>query len=275
MFTLNCSGRLLVIDKPVVMGIINTTPDSFYANSRTAHTDAALRQAELMLQQGAAILDIGGQSTRPGSEQVGAATEAKRVQSIVKAIANTFPEAFLSIDTYHAIVAKQAVEAGVSIVNDISGGRFDEEMLPTVAALKVPYICMHSKGSPENMQDNPQYKNISLEVLDYFIERLAACRQAGIQDIIIDPGFGFAKTIAHNFELLQQLALLKVLQKPLLAGISRKSTIYKTLGTTADKALNGTTVLHTIALLNGAHILRVHDVQEAVEAITLVEAYKG
>ena len=273
MFTLNCSGRLLVIDKPIVMGIINTTPDSFYANSRMFNIDGALRMAEQMLQQGAVILDIGGQSTRPGSEQVGMELESQRVLPIVEAIAKTFPQAFLSIDTYHANLAKQAVETGASIVNDISGGRFDVAMLPTVAALKVPYICMHSKGSPETMQNNPQYENISLEVLDYFIERIATCQQLGIQDIIIDPGFGFAKSIEHNFELLQKFSLLQILQKPLLTGISRKSTIYKTLGTTADKALNGTTVLHTIALLNGTHILRVHDVQEAIEAITLVEAY--
>ena len=273
MFTLNCSGRLLVIDKPIIMGIINTTPDSFYANSRMFNIDGALRIAEQMLQQGAVILDIGGQSTRPGSEQVGMELESQRVLPIVEAIAKTFPQAFLSIDTYHANLAKQAVETGASIVNDISGGRFDIAMLPTVAALKVPYICMHSKGSPETMQNNLQYENISLEVLDYFIERIATCQQLGIQDIIIDPGFGFAKSIEHNFELLQKFSLLQILQKPLLTGISRKSTIYKTLGTTADKALNGTTVLHTIALLNGTHILRVHDVQEAIEAITLVEAY--
>ena len=273
MFTLNCSGRLLVIDKPIIMGIINTTPDSFYANSRMFNIDGALRIAEQMLQQGAVILDIGGQSTRPGSEQVGMELESQRVLPIVEAIAKTFPQAFLSIDTYHANLAKQAVETGASIVNDISGGRFDIAMLPTVAALKVPYICMHSKGSPETMQNNLQYENISLEVLDYFIERIATCQQLGIQDIIIDPGFGFAKSIEHNFELLQKFSLLQILQKPLLTGISRKSTIYKTLGTTADKALNGTTVLHTIALLNGTHILRVHDVQEAIEAITLVQAY--
>ena len=273
MFTLNCSGRLLVIDKPIVMGIINTTPDSFYANSRMFNIDGALRMAEQMLQQGAVILDIGGQSTRPGSEQVGMELESQRVLPIVEAIAKTFPQAFLSIDTYHANLAKQAVETGASIVNDISGGRFDVAMLPTVAALKVPYICMHSKGSPETMQNNLQYENISLEVLDYFIERIATCQQLGIQDIIIDPGFGFAKSIEHNFELLQKFSLLQILQKPLLTGISRKSTIYKTVGTTADKALNGTTVLHTIALLNGTHILRVHDVQEAIEAITLVQAY--
>lgn len=255
------------------MGIINATPDSFFSGSRQQTIDAALEQAAKMIHEGATILDIGGQSTRPGSEKIIATEETERVITVIGVIHKAFPEAIISIDTYYAAVAKEAVEAGASIVNDISGGLMDEQMLSTVAALKTPFICMHMKGTPQNMQEHAVYENITKEVLEYFIERTEACRLAGINDVIIDPGFGFSKTIAHNFELLRNLANLKMLEKPVLLGISRKGTIYKTLGTTAEEALNGTTVLNTIGLLNGAAILRVHDVKEAMEAIKLVQAY--
>jgi dihydropteroate synthase len=272
MFTLNCKGRLLVIDKPVVMGILNITPDSFYSGSRV-NNDEVLRTAEQMLKDGATILDIGGQSTRPGSQQIGAGKELERIIGPIETLNRHFPQSIISVDTYHSSVAKEAVAAGASIVNDISGGSSDAGMLATVAALKVPFICMHMKGSPENMQQQAVYQNVAKEVLDYFISRIYDCTQAGITDIIIDPGFGFAKTISHNFQLLQQLGVFKILERPVLAGLSRKSTVYKILKTTPEEALNGSTVLHTLALLNGAHILRVHDVKEAMETIELVQAY--
>ncbi|MDQ2753787.1 MAG: dihydropteroate synthase [Bacteroidota bacterium] len=274
MFTLNCNGRLLKIDKPVVMGIINATPDSFYKGSRAQVVDAALQQAETMLTEGATFLDIGGQSTAPGSVRMSSEEEAGRVLPIIEAIHKQFPEAYISIDTFYADVAKQSVAVGARLINDISGGTMDEAMFSTVAHLGVPYVLMHIKGTPQTMQQHAVYQNITKEVLDYFIQKTEVCKRSGIHDIIIDPGFGFAKTIAHNFELLNHLELLQMLQKPLLAGVSRKATIYKTVGTTPDKALNGTTVLNTVALLKGANILRVHDVKEAVEAIELIEHMK-
>ncbi|MBS1643030.1 MAG: dihydropteroate synthase [Bacteroidetes bacterium] len=272
MFTLNCKGKLLIIDKPIVMGIINATPDSFYENSRKLNVDKALQKAEQMLNEGAAILDIGGQSTKPGSQTINATEELERVLPIIQSIHKTFPEAFISVDTYYSKVAEEAVNAGACIVNDISGGLQDEAMLSTVAALKVPYICMHMKGTPQNMQLNPMYKNVTKEVLDFFIIQTVKCKAAGIHDVIIDIGFGFGKTATHNFQLLKELQIFKTLEKPVLIGVSRKNTIYKTLNVTANEALNGTTVLNTVALLNGANILRVHDVKEAVEAVKLVEA---
>ncbi len=271
MFTLNCKGRLLVIDEPIVMGILNATPDSFYSNSRI--NDNVLQKAEQMLKEGAAILDIGGQSTRPGAQQVGIDKELNRIIPVIEKIINHFPGAFISIDTYYSEVAKQAVAAGASIVNDVSGGTIDTKMLETIALLQVPYICMHMKGTPETMQSHAIYEDVTKEVLDHFINKTAECRSAGIADVIIDPGFGFAKTIQHNFQLLKNLSVFTMLDTPVLVGISRKSTIYKTLGVTADEALNGTTVLHAIALLNGANILRVHDIKEAQEAIRLVQSY--
>ena len=274
MFTLNCRGRLLIVDKPLLMGIINVTPDSFFAGSRKEETDAVLRQAEQMLKDGATILDIGGQSTRPGSERLTVADELKRVIEPIKAIHQNFPEAFISIDTYYSTVAKEAVAAGASIINDISAGTMDEKMIETVAALKVPYVLMHMQGTPQTMQQHPQYENVTKEVLDFFIRKKDELHKAGITDIIIDPGFGFGKTIAHNFELLRNLPVFKMLDCPLLFGISRKSTIYKTLGITVEEALNGTTVLNTIGLMNGASILRVHDVKEAAEAVKLFNAYR-
>jgi len=272
MFTLNCKGRLLVIEEPVVMGIINITPDSFYSGSRKSLLNDVLHQAEKMLNDGAVILDIGGQSTRPASEVVGIKEELSRVIPATDAIRQRFPESFISIDTYYAKVAAEAVNAGAAMVNDISSGTLDEQMIQVVAALQVPYIAMHMKGTPQIMQQQAHYEDVTLEVLDFFIKKTEECRQAGINDVIVDAGFGFAKTIAHNFTLLKNLSVFKMLQKPLLVGLSRKATVYKTLGITPEEALNGTTVLHTIALLKGADILRVHDVKEAVEAIKLVRA---
>jgi dihydropteroate synthase len=270
MYTLNCKGRLLVIDQPLVMGIINTTPDSFYEGSRFMGDTGVLKQAEQMLQAGADILDIGGQSTRPNSAVVSVEEELQRVTGAIESLHYNFPEAIISIDTYYARVAAEAVAAGASIVNDISAGLIDPAMLTTAAALQVPYVCTHIKGTPATMMQHATYENVTREVLDFFIQKTAECRKAGITDIIIDPGFGFAKTQAHNFTLLKQLQALTILDKPILVGLSRKSTIYKTLGITAAEALNGTTVLNTVALLNGAHIIRVHDIREAKETIELL-----
>jgi len=275
MFTLNCRGRLFTMDEPVVMGIINATPDSFYEGSRKDTVQAAIETAANMLEQGAAIIDVGGQSTRPGSVQVGIDEECDRVLPVIEALRHSFPQALISIDTYYAKVAFEAVQSGAHIVNDISAGYMDDDMLPVVASLQTPYICMHMKGTPQNMQQQAVYDNVTREVLDFFIHRLDDCRKAGIHDIIVDPGFGFSKTIQHNFQLLHELQAFNMLKKPLLAGLSRKSTVYKTLGITAAEALNGTTALNTIALLNGAHILRVHDVKEAVECVQLIKAYRS
>lgn len=271
MFTLNCNGRLLMIDKPLVMGIINVTPDSFYEGSRFLGKDKILAEAENMINEGADILDIGGQSTRPGSEQISAQIELDRVVESIEAICKKFPETIISIDTYYSSVAKICVQAGASIVNDISSGTMDKEMLSTVATLKVPYVAMHMKGTPQTMLKEANYQDVTREVLDFFIQKKSECIKAGIKDVIIDPGFGFAKTIDHNFELLKNLSVFKMLDAPILTGLSRKSSVYKTLGVSANEALNGTTVLNTIALMNGANILRVHDVKEAKEAIKLCE----
>lgn len=270
MFTLNCKGRMLVVDKPIVMGIINTTPDSFYKDSRRTALDEILFQAEKMIREGAAIIDVGGQSSRPGSGMIGPEEEIKRVIPAIVEISTRFPEIIISVDTFYSSVASKAVAAGASIVNDISAGSIDAEMIKTVAGLNVPYVLMHMQGTPQTMQRNPAYEDVTKEVLDFFIFKTAELREAGIKDIIIDPGFGFGKTIDHNFELLKNLAVFKVLNLPLLLGISRKSTISKTLGITADEGLNGTTVLNTAGLLKGASILRVHDVKEAVESVKLV-----
>jgi dihydropteroate synthase len=269
MFTLNCKGRLLVIDRPLVMGIINITPDSFYEGSRFQDPERILLQAEKLIRAGADILDIGGQSTRPKSQQVTLDEELTRVVENIHSIHSNFPEVIISIDSYRSRVVKESVQAGASIVNDISAGSLDGNMLTTVSELQTPYVLMHMKGEPQTMQNNAIYENVTREVLDFFIQKQAECRGLGIRDLIIDPGFGFGKTIEHNFELVKNLAAFKMLDLPIMFGISRKSTIYKTLGISAEDALNGTTVLNTIGLMNGANILRVHDVQEAKEAVKL------
>ena len=272
MFTLNCKGKLLVIDKPLVMGIINATPDSFFDGSRFNGVDEIAAEAEKMLNDGADIIDIGGQSTRPGSELIPADEEIERVIPAIKTIANKFPRAIISIDTFYSKVAVAAIGAGATIVNDISAGSMDNKMIGSVAELKVPYVLMHMKGTPQTMQQNSTYENVIREVLDFFIAKTHELKNAGIIDIIIDPGFGFAKTIDQNFELLKDLSVFKMLDKAIMLGISRKSTVYKTLGVSADEALNGTSVLNTIGLMNGASILRVHDVKEAKEAVKLFSA---
>jgi dihydropteroate synthase len=272
MFTLNCKGRILVVDKPLVMGIINATPDSFYDGSRFSGVDAIEEKAEKMLTDGATIIDIGGQSTRPGSELIAEKEEMERVLPAIKRVAQKFPQAYISVDTFYSAVAVAAADNGAVIINDISAGSMDDKMINTVALLKLPYVLMHMQGNPKSMQQNPVYENVTRELLDFFISKCDELKQAGIIDIIIDPGFGFGKTIEHNFELLKNLSVFKMLDKPILAGLSRKSTIYKTLGGTAADALNGTTVINTISLMNGASILRVHDVKEAMEAVVLYSA---
>lgn len=274
MYTLNCKGRLLVIDEPIVMGIINLTPDSFFSGSRTAPGEELLSRAGKMIREGAVILDLGGQSTRPGSTPVSAQEEMERVVPAIDSIRKEFPDQLISVDTYYASVAREAVSAGASIVNDISGGKLDEALIAAVAELQTPYVLMHMPGDPQTMQVNPEYRNVTIEVFDFLSHKISECTRAGIKDIIVDPGFGFGKSQEHNFQLLRQLSCFGQLGKPLMVGLSRKATIYKTLGITAGEALNGTTVLHTIALLNGASILRVHDVMEAVQAIKLVSACK-
>ncbi len=272
MFTLNCKGRLLVLEKPIIMGIINVTPDSFYASSRKQNTGDLVTLAEQMVNDGATILDIGGQSTRPGSTVVSENEELNRVVPAIRAISEKFAKVILSVDTYYSKVADEAVAAGASMVNDISGGTFDKNMIPVVARLGVPYVLMHMKGTPASMHEPTSYDDLLGEVLDFFITRTYTLKKAGIKDIIVDPGFGFSKSIVQNFELLRKLEMFRILSLPLIAGISRKSTIYKTLGITANDALNGTTVLNTICLMKGASIIRVHDVKEAKQAIDLVFA---
>jgi dihydropteroate synthase len=272
MFTLNCNGRLLASEKPLVMGIINSTPDSFFEGSRLTSTDAILARVEKMLEDGADIIDIGGQSTRPGSTLLTASEELQRVIGSVDAVHRRFPEAFISIDSFYALVASEAVAAGASIINDVSAGTMDEAMISMAASLNVPYVLMHMKGKPDTMQQAAHYEDVTREVLDFFIHRIPSVRKAGIKDIIVDPGFGFGKTIAHNFELLRNLSVFKILECPILLGLSRKSTIYKTLGTGPEEAMNGTTVLNTVGIENGASILRVHDVKEAREIVSLLNA---
>jgi dihydropteroate synthase len=273
MFTLNCNGKFLLAEKPLVMGILNITNDSFYAGSRLNSTEMILEKAAQMIQDGADILDIGAQSTRPGSERISAKEEIEKAVPVIQLIKAKFPEMVLSIDTYQAEVARECVAAGASIVNDISGGEMDKYMIKTVAGLKVPYICMHMKGVPETMHLDTNYDDVLKDLLDYFIRKTDECIKAGIKDMIIDPGFGFGKNIAQNFFLLKNLHVFKMLEKPILCGLSRKSTIYKTLGISSEEALNGTTVLNTLAIRNGADILRVHDVKEAVEVVRLMEKY--
>ncbi|TCJ18965.1 dihydropteroate synthase [Flaviaesturariibacter flavus] len=268
-FSLNCRGQLVGLNEPGVLGILNVTPDSFFSGSRVQQEAELLRRAEQMLLEGALFLDIGGQSTRPGSVRVDAGEELARVLPAIEAIRRNFPLALISIDTYYAKVARAAVEAGAVLVNDVSGGSIDAELIPTVAALKVPYVLMHLKGDPQTMQAEARYDNVVTEVFDALNRRRRELTEAGINDIIIDPGFGFAKTSAHNFRLLQQLSFFHELGCPLLVGISRKATVYRTLGITPEEALNGTTVLHTLALQQGAQLLRVHDVKAAREAIRL------
>jgi len=253
------------------MGIINVTPDSFYDQKRANDPKGLLELAEKMLKEGASILDIGGESTRPGADPVSASEEADRVVPVIESIRRQFPDTWISVDTYHASVAKAAVNAGADIVNDISGGLLDQEMIPTVASLAVPYIAMHIQGTPQTMQKDPQYHNVVQEVMRHLRQIISRCQDAGIRQVVADPGFGFGKTVEHNFELLSMLRTFSTLGVPILAGISRKSIVCKPLGISPAKALNGTTALNMVALMNGANILRVHDVQEAVETVKLYQ----
>lgn len=266
---INCKGNLIDLSQPKVMGIINITPDSFFSGSRNFSEKEILKASEKMLNNGADFLDLGAYSSRPGADDISAEEELKRMLPAIESILKNFPKAILSIDTFRAKVAEKSLEAGAAMINDISAGKLDENMMKTIAQYQVPYIMMHMKGTPQNMKDLNQYDDLLGDILFYFSERIKAAREHGINDLIIDPGFGFAKNIEQNYELLSKLELFKNLELPLLAGVSRKSMIWKKLGITPEEALNGTTVLNSIALTKGANILRVHDVRESIESIKL------
>jgi dihydropteroate synthase len=270
--TLNAGGKLIDLSLPKVMGIINITPDSFFADSRKIEVTSILIQAEKMLTDGATFLDLGAYSSRPGAVDISIEEETERLLPAVEAIAQNFPKAIISIDTFRASVAEASVKAGAHIINDISGGSLDDAMFATVARLQVPYILMHMKGTPQNMVQQAQYEDVFAEVFDYFVKKIYQLKQLGVHDIIIDPGFGFAKTAEQGYQLMSRMQEFDVLQSPVLAGISRKRMIYGLLGSNAEEALNGTTALNTIALTKGASILRVHDVKEAVEAVKIWDA---
>jgi dihydropteroate synthase len=272
--TLNCKGKLVDLATPVVMAILNITPDSFYGNSRINTVDNALKTTESFINEGATFIDLGAYSSRPGAAEVSADEELHRLIPVVEAISKRFPQTLISVDTFRAKVAEEAVLAGAHLINDISAGNLDEFMFQTVANLQVPYVMMHMKGTPQTMQQNPSYNEILNEVSDYFNEKISTLTQLGVKDMIIDPGFGFGKTIQHNYQLLQQLEALNFFNLPILVGFSRKSMITKVLGIDTENALNGTTILNTTALLKGASILRVHDVKEAMECIRLTEELK-
>jgi len=274
--TINIKGTLMEVDKPLVMAILNITGDSFYDGGHYNNVDQALYRAEDCIKKGAKILDVGGASSRPGAKEVSVDEELSRVLPVVQAISSKLPNAVISIDTYRAQVAREAINAGAHIVNDISAGEDDVDMIAAVADLGVPYIAMHKQGKSQNMQDNPTYTNVVDVVVTYFRGRLEVYQKAGIKDVILDPGFGFGKSVEHNYSLLNQLGVFRSLfPNPLLVGVSRKSMINRVLGTKPEEALNGTTALHAIALMNGAQILRVHDVEEAVQVVQLYEALSG
>lgn len=270
-YSLNLRGRQVTIDRPWVMGIVNVTPDSFYSGSRVADDRTLVERVRKMVADGADIIDVGACSTRPGSGQIDAQEEMARLQWALAVIGREMPGVILSVDTYRADVARRCVEQwGVDIINDISGGTMDKAMFPTMAMLKVPYVLMHMRGTPETMTTMTDYGDVAADVLDWLTRRIDELRQMGVVDVIADPGFGFAKTLEQNYQLLGRLDAFHALDAPLLVGVSRKRMIYMPLGCTADEALNGTTVINTLALERGAHILRVHDVRAAVEAVKLV-----
>ncbi len=268
--TINCKGTLINLSSPKVMGILNITPDSFYDGGKYNNEYEILNQTEKMLFDGATFIDVGAYSSRPGAKHISEDEELKRILPVIKSLTENFPEIIISVDTFRSKVAKETIENGACIINDISGGNMDENMFKTVADLQVPYILMHMLGTPQNMQLNPKYNNVIQDITKYFAEKIYKLHQLKLNDIIIDVGFGFGKTIDHNFEILKNLSFFKHLEAPILAGISRKSMLYKTLNISAKEALNATTSANTIALLNGANILRVHDVREAYEAIKIV-----
>ncbi len=267
--TINCKGQLIDLTTPKVMGILNTTPDSFYDGGVYKSDKDILLQTEKMLVEGATFIDIGAYSSRPGSEFVNQETELNRIVPVVELLNKQFPEINISIDTFRSNIAKRCIEAGAALINDVSGGQMDEKMMKTVGGLRVPYVMMHMKGTPQNMQNQTSYDDLVKDIIFYFSERLAKAKSHKINDVIIDPGFGFSKTLEQNYELLNKLELFKLLELPVLIGVSRKSMIYKVLESTPQNALNGTTSLNTIALIKGASILRVHDVKEAMECIAL------
>jgi dihydropteroate synthase len=273
--TINAGGKLIDLTVPKVMGIINITPDSFYAGSRKPLVGDALQQTGKMLSEGADFLDIGAYSSRPGAEDISIDEETDRLLPVVEAIAAMHPEAIISIDTFRSKVAIAAIKAGAHIINDISGGQLDDEMFAIIARLQVPYILMHMKGTPQNMNQVAQYDDVFTEVLDYFAARVHKLNQLGVNDVIIDPGFGFAKMIEHSYALMNRLQDFDILQLPVLVGVSRKRMVYNVVGGNAEGALNATTALNTIALTKGANILRVHDVKEAVEAVKIFRATEG
>lgn len=273
--TLNCLGRLLDLSSPVIIGIINVTPDSFYDGGALDSEAKLFQHAEKMLKEGATILDVGGMSSRPGAKVITEEEELQRIVPAITSLKKNFPEALISIDTWRSNVVIAAINEGAVLVNDISAGTFDDQLWKTVSRLKVPYILMHMKGTPENMQADPVYDDVLHEVIEFFKEKILQLRSLGIYEIILDPGFGFGKTVEHNFRLLNDLDIFRMFELPVMAGLSRKSLICKVLKVNPDKALNGTSVLNTIALIKGANILRVHDVREANETIQLVETLKN
>lgn len=267
--TINCKGSLIDLSVPKVMGILNITPDSFYDGGKYSSESDIIQQVENMLSEGATFIDIGAYSSRPGAHHISEKEELQRILPVVDLLLKEHPEILISVDTFRSTVARETINHGAAMINDISGGNMDSNMFATVAELQVPYIVMHMMGTPQNMQDNPSYENVTTELIAFFADKISTLRNLKLNDIIIDVGFGFGKTVAHNFELLQNLALFKNLDVPILAGMSRKSMLYKTLGITPQEALNATTSANTIALLNGASILRVHDVREAMEAVQI------
>lgn len=273
--TINCKGTLIDLSRPKVMGILNVTPNSFFDGGKYFDENAVLQQVEMMLNEGATFIDVGAYSSKPNAAFVSEEDEIRRLIPIVELLVTEFPEIILSIDTFRSPAAEKAIEAGAAIINDISAGSLDTEMMSTVAKLQVPYIMMHMKGTPNTMQSLTQYEDILKDMLFYFAQKIKQARSLGINDLIIDPGYGFAKTTEQNFEVLQKNELFQMLELPVLAGLSRKSMIYKTLNSTPKEALNGTTVLNTLALTKGASILRVHDVKEAVETIALFDAFQS
>ncbi|NND93588.1 MAG: dihydropteroate synthase [Flavobacteriales bacterium] len=273
--TIQVRGRILDFSTPKVMGIVNITPDSFYDGGQFAELDKAIEYSQKSLNEGADILDIGGASSRPGSKGISLGEEADRIIPLIETLRERNSEVIISVDTYRSEIAKLAINAGADIINDISAGELDDRMISTVAELKVPYIIMHMQGRPETMQVNPEYEDIVLEVTNYLSQRLARCTEAGITDVILDPGFGFGKSVIHNYRLLEHLEHLQLFGRPILVGLSRKSMIQKVLNVDADNALNGTSALHMIALERGAAILRAHDVKEAVECVKLFKKLKS
>ena len=269
--SLNIKGKLIDLKKPKIMGILNLSKDSFYDGGMYSSKDKALKQTEKMLNEGADIIDIGAFTSKPGSKLFSAEKEKQILFPILEVLINNFPEKLFSIDTFRSEIAKNSIEIGVSIINDISGGKFDKKMFEVIAKNKVPYVMMHMKGTPKTMQLNPEYKNVVIDVLNFFVKQIKIAQNIGVTDIIIDPGFGFGKSLNHNFDLLKGLNLFKKINYPILIGLSRKSMIYNILNGNPNQSLNGTTILNTFALINGANIIRVHDVKEAKECITLCE----